>query len=429
MSIRDFFEGFNLRKFVIVLGFILAVLAMGALLYFVFFRPTPPAEEVPIANENINVNAGLPLINAKPPTPVGTEAEVKRLVTEEERRKLIKEVQQREQQVDAKPVAEGGYTQVLPLTFNAAVGAKLSPDGTLRYYDKDSGQFYQVTKDGQSRLLNDKVFTDVQKITWSGSAQKAILQYPDDSKILYDFTTNKQVTLPSHWKDFNFAPNSDQVVMKSMGLDTDNRWLAIANPDGSGARAIEPMGEEDASVFPMWSPNNQVVALHTKYINADNQELYFIGQNQENFKSAVVAGAGFQGQWTPQGNKILYSAYSANSDYKPELWIMGAEGDNIGSNRTALNLQTWASKCVVSSDSEAYCAVPKELPEGAGVVPEIAATTPDTLYKINLDTGVKLKMAETVDNLTMDNLIVSEDGKYLFFTDHATGRLNKIQLK
>ena len=143
----------------------------------------------------------------------------------------------------------------------------------------------------------------------------------------------------------------------------------------------------------------------------------------------VIEGRGFQYLWAPNEGRLLYSVYSNNTDSKPSLWIANAEGDNIGSGRKNLNVATWADKCVFANDTDVYCAVPKQLDAGAGMFPEMAKATEDELYKIDTRTGLKKLIAIPDGNYSMSNLIISDNGYYLYFTNNADKRLYKINLK
>ncbi|GAF84313.1 unnamed protein product, partial [marine sediment metagenome] len=309
-------------------------------------------------------------------------------------------------------------------------GTTLSKNGSdLQYYNQKDEKFYRITKDGQITPLSDKAFHQVQSIVWSPNKDKAILEYPDGANIIYNFTTNKQITLPKHWKDFDFSSNGQQIVMKSMGLDPDNRWLAVVSDDGSKARRIEALGDKDATVYPSWSPNNQSIAMYTKGVGFDRQEIFFVGLHNENFKSAIIEGRGFEPRWSPKGDRLLYSVYSSQTDLKPSLWIVNAQGENIGTGRKSLRVETWANKCTFADNINLYCAVPENLEEGAGLFPEMAKNTSDRLYKIDIRTGLKKLVAIPDDWYNMSNLIISDNGYYLYFTDETTGRLHKIRLK
>ena len=214
-----------------------------------------------------------------------------------------------------------------------------------------------------------------------------------------------------------------------MGTDPENRWLAISNSDGSRIRAIEPLGTEDNSVYPAWSDNNQIIALHTKGIDFNRQKVFFIGQNSENFQSMIVEGRGFDPKWSPQGDKLLYSVYSTDTDMNPNLWVSGAQGDNIGANRKNLNLQTWANKCTYKDDTTVICSVPNSLDKGSGLFPETGKTTKDELYQLNTVTGLKKLLAVPEGAYNMSDLSISNNGFHLFFTDKTNNKLYKLRLK
>ena len=405
------------KKLFILLGFIAVILIFGYLLYAVFFKPIPL--EPPTAEPDAaTAPGGLPT----------AEEGSGQIVTPAEKGQLPAQVGE----IRRKPskTANGGLTQTDKLSDANSLSASSGPNGFgAQYYDKNDGKFYRIDKRGRITALTDKTFHSVENVTWSPNKNKAILEYPDGANIVYDFSTNKQVTLPKHWKDFDFSANGKQIVMKSMGLDPDNRWLAIVNEDGSKTRAIEPLGKKDATVYPSWSPNGQTIAMYTEGVDFDRQEVFFVGLNNENFKSTVIDGRGFQPKWQPSGDRLLYSVYSSKTDLKPNLWIVNARGESIGSGRKNLNVETWADKCAFANDTDLYCAVPEKLEEGAGLFPEMAKNTKDNLYKIDTRTGVKKLIAVPDGSYNMSSIIITDNDRYLYFTDEATGKLYKIKLK
>ncbi|MFH1662119.1 MAG: hypothetical protein ABIA02_03415 [Candidatus Falkowbacteria bacterium] len=414
-KLTDFFIQY--KKYFMIAGFTFIVFMLGYLLYLMFFKTTsvePPITE-PVATTTVG---GLPIAPTGPSGVIVPDNILGGISGED-----IPGLR-------ASEVAKGGITKTTEINKVASFNPTLSSNGSdVQYYDKTDGKFYRVTKDGKISALTDKIFHEVENVTWSPSKNKAILEYPDGANIVYDFDNNKQMTLPAHWKDFEFSPSGKQIVMKSIGLDPNNRWLAIVNEDGTKTQKIESIGEKDATVYPSWSPNNQSIAMYTEGIDFDRQEVFFVGLNNENFKSTVIEGRGFQPKWAPEGDKLLYSVYSSDNDLKPNLWIVNAQGESIGSGRKSLNVETWAEKCAFSDGANIYCAVPEKLEEGAGLFPEMAKNTSDRLYKIDTRTGMKKLVAVPDGEYNMSNIIVSEDGSNLYFTDETTGRLHKIRLK
>jgi Tol biopolymer transport system component len=408
----EFFEKY--KKIFLVIGFIAITALIGFTIYSTFFRPAPTEPEP--SEEPTTPEGGLP-----------TAEEGEGQIVEEEEGEITFPEEVRE---PVSEVARGGLTKVTELSETSTSNPALSQNGSdLKYYDKETGQFYTIDKNGNIQLLTEKVFHNVDEVTWSPADNKAILEYPDGSNIMYNFETETQVTLPKHWKDFDFSPEGDKLVLKSIGISENNRWLAVSNDDGSKVTPIEDLGDKDETVYPSWSPNQQSIAMYTEGIDFDSQDVYFVGLNNENFKSTTIEGRGFDPLWSSNGDKLLYSVYSSENDYKPNLWFVNAQGDKIGTNRTNLNLETWASKCVFSDNNSVYCAVPTSLPEASGLFKELANRTKDNLVKINLSNGQKKLVAIPDGTYNMSNLIISDNGYYLYFTDSVTGRLNQIKLK
>ncbi len=403
----------NYKKIAILVGFILLTAVIGYFIFVFFFKPeTAPVSgpETPLEG----VPGGLPEAGSGQPSPIGSE-------------------EGQLPDAGSTPGGTGAVSGAVTVEDAAAdlgsvTNAALSASGQMRFFNERDGKFYGLDANGAPIALSDKRFAGAENITWSNTSNKAIIEFPDGSKVRYDFDNEQQVTLPKHWEDFDFSPSGDKLVSKSIGVDPDNRWLIISNDDGSQARQIEALGENGDDVISSWSPNNQSVAMYVESLDFNRKEIYFIGQNGENFKSITAEGRGFQPQWSPSGNELLYSVYSADNDYKPTLWLVNAQGDTIGDNRRPLGLNTWADKCSFGSGAM-YCAVPQSLDRGAGMFPALSEGRPDFLYRIDPQSGAKELVNLGGASYSMKNLTVSPDGSYLFFTDSSTNRLKKIRLR
>lgn len=303
--------------------------------------------------------------------------------------------------------------------------------GGVRYYDQGDGKFYRIGADGQAQTLSDQVFYNVSNVVWADSHNKAILEYPDNTKIVYNFDTKKQVTLPNYWQDFSFSSDSNEIVAKSMGLSPENHVLVVAKDDGTGERAIQEMGNYADRVTVDWSPSRQTVAFSKTGdpIGGERQQILLIGQHQENFKPITVEGLDFQPNWSPSGQHLLYSVDSSRTNFKPELWITDAYGDSIDNNRRGLQINTWADKCSFADENTLYCAVPRDLPEGSGIMPEVADNTTDDLYRIDLKTGAKIPIPLDGQDHHIASLTYDKNSNKLFFTDHSELGLFSVNLQ
>lgn len=403
------------KKILLVIGFIVSVFAIAFILYALFFRPTPPE----------------PTVEEQPESSTGTlPSAIEALLRE---REAEEETGAAARLSEADEVARGGLTQTTRLTTSAVENATLSGDGaSMNYYSAADGRFYTIDEDGNVVALSDKQFPDAESVEWNRKAEKAVIEFPDGSNVIYDFSAEKQVTLPNHWEDFDFSPVQDQVAAKSIALDPNNRWLVIASDDGSKTTSIQALGENASKMDVNWSPNDQVVAF-AKTADAiqgglDRQVIYPVGKNKENFKGLVVEGLGFESLWSPSGKQLLYSVAGDYSDNKPLLWIVDATSASMGDNRHSLGLNTWVDKCTWSSSTTVYCAVPINLPQNAGLGRALYENEPDALYKLDLATGRSTLVAIPAESTAMNHLQVSDDESKLYFTN-SLGRLELMRLK
>lgn len=400
-----------LRRILVIAAFAAFTLGMGFALWWFFFRP--PVERLPtvVTNANVAPPTGLPGAGVGLPGAVNAPPGAA---------------------PPAARIASGGLTLAAAVTPIAVDAASLSPDGDgVRFYDPDEGKFYRVDPDtGERTALSDKRFPDVETVAWAPTEDKAVLEFPDGSNVMFDFASQRQVTLPKHWEEFQFSADSRKLASKSLGIDPSNRWLVVSNADGSSAVPIQELGNNEAKVNVNVSPTGQVVAFSRtgEAQGFGRQEILLIGQNKENFKGLVVEGLNFQGRWAPDGKRLLYSAVSPTDDYRPMLWITDAFGQDIGNNRRKLNLNTWADKCTFSGTATLFCAVPRELERGVGLERRIADDVPDDLYSIDLATGARRLVARPDSDSTMTQLMVSPDGRTLTFVEMGSNILRQIRL-
>lgn len=406
------------KRLLLIAGFIAVVLLLAYGLYFFFFRrptteqiATPPGTQVPGQLPSGGVAGSRPTSTAG--TGPGSLPQAGGVVP----------------QLGQLP-GTPSPSRVSVLRDEVTSEVSSSPEGGVRAYNPLDGRFYRIRDDGTTELLSDEVFYNVDQVDWANRSDKAILTYPDGSNVYYDFGSDRQTTLPKHWEDFAFSPQDEKIVAKSLGNSESNRFLVIANPDGTGAQAVEDLGDNQDKVTPNWSPNNQVIAFSNtgEALGYDRQSVLLVGQNHENFKALVVEGRGFIPKWSPTGASLLYSVHSSSNGYRPTLWVSAASGDTVGEGRRNLQLQTWADKCVWQSDNVLYCAVPTQLGEGAGLQRELFSTVPDAIYRIDLGTGQAVSLGVPEGNPAIRDLLVSQDGRALYFTDRATGNLIRFGL-
>lgn len=408
------FAGLDKRKLILLGAVVLAIIILVWLIILAFM---PGPEQQPSTNEgqpipglpsagNLNINVNQGEINTG--QPIFPEAAT---------------------------VADGGRTASPALTSGTVLQPFGSAGAGARYYDESTCEFYEIQPNGDRTVISKNRYCSVQNVTWSPNGQTSILEFPDGANIVYDFASGKQYTLPKEMTEFSFDPTGTQVAGKYLSeTNSNDNWVVSVSANGSQLTPIEPMGDNADKVNVSWSGNNQVVALARtgEASGVFDQEVLMIGFNGENFRSLQIEGRAFEPKWTPDGQKLLYSVYSDKSDYKPALYLVNANTDNVGTGKVALGLNTWADKCTFTG-SFAYCGVPQGLPEGAGFTRSIAAGLPDEIWQIDLANGSKSLIAQPVGEqgqaIGTANLAVSADGRFLYFTDYSTGQLRSVQIK
>ena len=408
-----------------IAGFILFSIGMAYAIYFVFFRKAPPPATDTSSTQTETSGGTLPTNIGGAANNVNTNTQTLPNNSGTSNNQTGTGVTTNLNQIVTNPsFTPERLTEVID---RRVIGVNTQFD--TKFYNTQDGKFYRLDANGTPVPLSDQVFFNVKNVTWAPQNNSSIIEYPDGSNIYYNFETKEQVTLPRHWENFSFSPSGEQIAVKSVGLAPENRWLISANPDGTNIKLIEPMGANDNKVSVDWSPNRQVVAFSRtgEPLGDDRQQILLIGQNKENFKGLVVEGRGLETKWSKEGSRLLHSVYSANSDFKPELWIVDATPDTVGGNRRLLNVATWASKCTMADERFAYCGVPDKLDTGAGFAPLIANTTPDHLYRIDTITGLKSEIPLDTTH-TIDTITLSPDGNSLLFTDKNQAGLFKVIL-
>lgn len=403
------------KKIFLSIGLIITSIAIGYLIYFLFFFTDMgvPKNKIDVKKQEITPSG----------FPESGEGSQKNQSSDSG-----------EKIPDSKNIEQSDKTNTLTsktsdLNDSASLGIALNQNReSLRYYNQDNGKFYKIDDDGEAIELSEQVFHNVDKINWQPQKNKAIIEYPDGTNIIYDFDTEKQTTIPKHWDDFGFSPNGDNIILESIGLDPNNRWLVVADDNGKNTQIIEKIGLNNETLHPNWSPNRKIIAMYTKGVGLNRQEVFFIGLNGENFKSMIVEGRNFDSIWSPSGDKLLYSVYSTDNDLKPKLWTVNATPEDMGTKRKSLGVDTWVNKCTFVNNEEAYCGVPKNLEDGAGMFPELAENTIDELYKVNIQTGKKKRIYALEGEYNISEIIISEDGNNIYFTDRLTQRIHKVEL-
>lgn len=407
------------KRLLLAASLLVAALVIGFIIFWVFFRPLFIEEE-----QKININGQLVNVSQLPDLINAGDFEI----IEENINAVLPTVDD---------VAKGGNTLAQVIYEGDAQNTAVGTDGdTVQYYDPATGQFYRIDANGNVTLLDEKIFKGVNNVTWSNDSDKAVLELDDGFNVVYDFTADKQYTLHEDMEEFDFAPNNNQISFKFTPVNEEDRWVGVSNIDGSGALGIEPLGDNEELLNAQWSPSGQAIGALHEYIDGQSQRVVPIGFKGENFKQFIVNGRGFDYRWTQDGHKMIYSVYSAETNYNYTLHVVDAIGDDIGKNNQSLDLATSVDKCTfTATGNSVYCAVPVNPPLGGAIADTALTAVQHDIYKVDLTTGQKTKIATPVDPFGEtvvpgpSDLIVSADESVLYYREATTGQLRRILLK
>jgi Tol biopolymer transport system component len=412
----------NIKKIIIIAGVVVLLIVLVAVVSQIL-KKQPLSSLTPVPGETVGGPGGLP---AAGPGGTVTSTQVVGQLPEGVGQAPSTGEPGGTAGQEAAPVSRDNKIQ--DLVEYTSADPTLAKDGAgIQYYDRADNKFYTINETGEVVAMSSQQFFNADKVTWSPDKDRAIIAYPDGSKIIYDFAAQKQVTLPKHWEEFNFSPNGSQVAFKSLGYDQANSWLAVMNSDGTMAKTVTKIGANADNILVSWSPNNQMIGMEVAGDSFDQKKIYFIGLNGENFKSLTTQGRGFMPLWSPAGNQLLYSVYSSDNNFLPSLWVTDSQGGELGANLRPLGLNTWANKCIFNGETEAYCAVPRNLDQGAGMIPASAKNATDDLYLVNIGSGQKI-LIDGSGQYNMTNLILTQDKKFIYFTDSISGKLYKLAI-
>lgn len=418
----------NVKRIIMAISFLVIGILLAWLVYMVFFAPSFVSPPPPPERKTGELPGEVPFdetpdIGRVPGTGVGT-------LPEEEAEPALYEA------LKADDIAKGGLTTTKFIYNKPVYSPTISADKQgFNYYDKVTGKFYRIPAGGgKPSALSDKEFMGVENVTWSPEGNRAIIEFLDGSNILYNFINGAQYTLPKEGVDFDFNKTGEDIGYKYVTEDPEDNWIVVSEPDGRNARAVEELADEVYNVDINWSPSSQIVATFRKGSDLNEQEVYFIGKNRENFQKFQTPGRGFKGEWSPQGNKMLYSVYLEEDLFRPTIHVVSAHPNNIGTENKNLEVETIVEKCVFSGDNiNVYCAVPVYMPRGAGLYPELLKGVPDDIYQINTRTGLRKKLAvpvgeSGVGSFTVSQIMLSNDEKSLYLVDESNF-LRELKIK
>ncbi len=360
------------RIFIIAAG-VLALIAIGAAVYFFFFRSTPTLTGTPAGN-GFN-QTGTDTTFSKPSTldvgqalPNAGDQIAPRLI------RITKE-----------PVAYGAvaFSSFVPASSASSTGTSTPriPDTEIRYVERASGNIYSyLVKARTLTRLSNRTLPGVVEAAWLSDGSKAFVRFltanPDTSEQIDTYA------LP-------FDGNGGYLLQKNLKevatLGTSSIFSLLTGDNGSIGTVAKPDGTGNKTIFSSLLSSIRVFPTRAGYFAATDPAAtaggyaFKINAATGNFERILGPLSGLSILPSPQGDQLLIS-YIQNGT--PQLVVVSV------ATRTpiALPLSTLADKCVWSRDElSIYCGVPTNL---SGNLPDDwfqgTVSFSDRLWKISL---------------------------------------------
>ncbi len=323
--------------------------------------------------------------------------------------------------------------KIKAISQEAVFSPTLTSDRTaVIYYTRANGNVWQSDFDGSSLTqVSDSVLENLIKVIWSTDKKGAITVFQDPlggiSKYFYNHETEKALPLNKYIDYIAWSPDATKIAYQYQNELTDENNINTSNPDGSSPSTV--IRTRIKNLVVEW-PKGEEVFLREKPSGLVQSSLYSLSPLTKTFTKVISNIYGFSVKWSIEGDKLLYSKTNSNGG---DVVILIA--NRSGSDQKSTKVSTLAEKCVWSQDPRTiFCAVPKNIND-ARILPDDfykgTFLADDDFWKINIETGEKIKILEDWDMLeTYDaiDLFLSPQENYLLFINKINGLLYSIEL-
>ena len=209
------------KKIVLIILFSLIILVLGFLIYRIFFSVNKT--EIQNGQQQINQDGSLPQLGeGSVNTQTGETGFVPGVGTGQNQQ-IVPETQ-----IDE--FAQGGFTKAKEDIASPIRSQSFSDSNNgINYYDPQQQSFFRISDSGEIIKLSDQKFYSVENVTWSDKNNRAIIEYPDGTKILYDFNKDRSLaTFPKDMKEFAFSASEEKIASKWVGQYEDYNYIVVA---------------------------------------------------------------------------------------------------------------------------------------------------------------------------------------------------------
>ncbi|MEK7598855.1 MAG: hypothetical protein AAB474_00150 [Patescibacteria group bacterium] len=317
--------------------------------------------------------------------------------------------------------------RVLTLLSSEPIAGFAVTKNGVRFVLRQTGHVADIGPQGeeQTRISNTTIPKIFQAQDWSPDASRAILKYfvEGDVRIIsaeFKATSTQAVVLPASLTSLAWAPDRDRIVYL---LPSENGSRTVgADPDNTKQKEITGSPFQDWEIS--W-PEKNTLSYLSRPSGIALGFLFKYDLEKGIFEKVIGGVYGLEAGWSPDGQKIIYSAYDAGGQ-KPKLFFYDVKNKIAGDLETA----TLASKCVFAKTKKSvYCAADQNPPQA--LYPDEwlrgKVSFVDIFWEINLETGEK-KIINSEGFFDINRIGISADDKFLYFSNKYDNSLWSLKL-
>ncbi|MEK7452792.1 MAG: hypothetical protein AAB614_01005 [Patescibacteria group bacterium] len=300
----------------------------------------------------------------------------------------------------------------------------------IRYITKNDGVLYQSDLKGENKIKIPFVsLGGIIKIIWTEDQEKFINIYSDSfgvKSFFYDLASKQAVPLNKNITWLDYSKNTDKIFYHYYDSSQSINSIATSNSDGSLSKSIINTRLQDVRL--QWITDKKI-AISTAPSGLAQNILYTLNPESPKFIKILSGIYGLTHKWSSDGSKFAFSQTDKDGA-SLTLNISNESGLEISNTR----IITLPEKCVFMKDNiSLLCAEMLSVPENAIMPDDYYKKTfiaNNRLWKLNTETNKKDIIYDFNEdiNFDLDNLTLTNDEKYLYFTNRANGFLYRLEL-
>ena len=327
--------------------------------------------------------------------------------------------------------------KIKALSDRPVIGIGLNREGDrIVYYDKETGQVFRISFDGKIwERISDVQIQSITKVTWAPTRDKVIIEQTfrqgsgqaSAIKYVYDYNAGKKYNLDSHIKKIVWSPDGQKILYHYWDPQNQSN-VAIANFDGSHWFSVTP--SEMSGLDFAW-PKQDTATFIAPEGSFYGATLYYMKIAPPYSLIKMIDNKyGFSVNWSPKGNKMIYSVKEDKDATNAELYLRDLDKET----ETNLSINALPEHCVWSvSENSVYCAEATQ--NFLGILPQDyqkkLSLGGDSFWKIDLEARqIKEiyipKTGEQIYDTT--EMIASPLEDFIFFVNKLDGKLYSLSL-